>query len=115
MVPLSLERFTATAFNGATHRVPGCPKPIAGTSPLPTHPWIRAVMTEGKLSLLHVADWEFAAVPNRNSVVFRLHLVQGAAADQPRQDRKYVLTAAQAEGLRDALDSVLRELDTVQE
>lgn len=69
---------------------------------------------EGKLSLLHVSRWEFAPVPNRNSVVFRLQYVEGAA-EQQQKERKYVLTAAQAEEMRDALDSVLRELDTQQE
>ena len=71
-------------------------------------------MTEGKLSLLHVADWEFAPIPNRNAVVFRMHYVEGTT-EQPHKDRKYVLTVAQAEALRDALDAVLRELETQQE
>ena len=35
--------------------------------------------------------------------------------EQPHKDRKYVLTAAQAEALRDALDAVLRKLETQQE
>jgi BssS protein family len=68
-------------------------------------------MTEAKLSLLHVAGWEFAPIPNRNAVVFRMHYVEGTS-QQPQKDRKYVLTATQAEGLRDALDAVLRDLDT---
>jgi len=68
-------------------------------------------MTEAKLSLLHVAGWEFAPIANRNAVVFRMHYVEGTA-QQPQKDRKYVLTAAQAEGLRDALDAVLRDLET---
>ncbi len=71
-------------------------------------------MTEGKLSLLHVTDWEFAPIPNRNAVVFRMHYMDGANG-QPLKDRKYVLSAEQAEGLRDALDAVLRELETEQE
>ena len=71
-------------------------------------------MNEGKLSLLHVADWDFAPIPNRNSVVFRLHYVEGTTG-QTHKDRKYVLTAGQAEGLRDALDAVLRDLETQQE
>ena len=71
-------------------------------------------MAESTLSLLHVAGWEFAPVPNRNSVVFRMHYVQGTN-EQPHKDRKFVLSASQAEGLRDALDAVLRELDTQQE
>jgi 23S rRNA maturation mini-RNase III len=71
-------------------------------------------MTEDKLSLLHVADWEFAPIPNRNAVVFRMHYVEGTT-EQPHKDRKYVLTAVQAEALRDALDAVLRELETQQE
>ena len=62
-------------------------------------------MTEGKLSLLHVADWEFSPVPNRNAVVFRMHYKEGTNG-QPLKDRKYVLTAEQAEGIRDALDAV---------
>jgi hypothetical protein len=61
-------------------------------------------MTEGKLSLLHVIDWEFAPIPNRNSVVFRLHYAEGTSGEA-QKDRKYVLTAEQAEGLRDALDA----------
>ena len=69
---------------------------------------------EGKLSLPHVARWELAPVPNRNSVVFRLHYVEGAT-EQPQKERKCMLTAAQAEALRDELDSVLRDLDTQQE
>jgi len=70
-------------------------------------------MTEGKLSLLHVANWEFSPIPNRNSVVFRMHYVEGANG-QSLKDRKYVLSAEQAEGLRDALDAVLRDLETQQ-
>jgi hypothetical protein len=42
------------------------------------------------------------------------HYVEGTT-EQPDKDRKYVLTAAQAEALRDALDAVLRELETQQE
>jgi hypothetical protein len=73
-------------------------------------------MAESTLSLLHVAGWEFAPIPNRNSVVFRMHYVQGTSErEQPHKDRKFVLSASQAEGLRDALDAALRELDTQQE
>lgn len=71
-------------------------------------------MAESTLSLLHVAGWEFAPVPNRNSLVFRMHYIQGTN-DQPHKDRKFVLSAEQAEGLRDALEAALRELDTQQE
>ena len=71
-------------------------------------------MADSKLSLPHVSRWELASIPNRNSVVFRLHYVEGPAG-QPQKERKCVLTAAQAEALRDELDSILRELDTEQE
>ena len=71
-------------------------------------------MTDAKLSLLHVAGWDFAPIPNRNAVVFRMHYVEGTTEQQDK-DRKCVLTAAQAEALRDALDAVLRELETQQE
>jgi BssS protein family len=71
-------------------------------------------MTDAKLSLLHVAGWDFAPVPNRNAVVFRMHYAE-ETTEQPDRDRKYVLTAAQAEALRDALDAVLRDLETQQE
>jgi hypothetical protein len=69
---------------------------------------------EGKLSLPHVARWDLAPMPNRNSVVFRLHYSDGAG-EQSQKERKCVLTAAQAEALRDELDSVLRGLDAQQE
>jgi hypothetical protein len=69
---------------------------------------------EGKLSLPHVAHWELAPMPNRNSVVFRLHYVEGTA-EQPQKERKCVLSATQAEALRDELDAVLRDLDAQQE
>ena len=69
---------------------------------------------EGKLTLQHVARWELATMPKRNSVVFRLFYVEGTA-EQPQKERKCVLSAAQAEALRDELDAVLRDLDTEQE
>ena len=84
-------------FNFATVAASGCLTGLNRPSNQPSIPCYLAAMTETKLSLLHVADWEFAPIPNRNAVVFRLHYVEGTTG-QPHKDRKYVLTAVQAEG-----------------